>query len=457
MTQTGSLRTLLAIVLVVVLLTGNATADRLLKGTPVPADSVPVQNFVKHRCLTPFGNDQRIGGDREKPWSLPYRSLATDFDTTIHCLVLRFNFQLEETDDPNTTGLGHMDMSRPLDTLSDSAYIARNGYLIDPPPHDANYFNAHMQALSEYWETVSEGKIHLTWDIFPPGDDSVYQLPYSMSHYGACDFANVIEGLEQYFIDGISLVDTAHILDPGHPDIDFSQYQAHFMFHAGSDRQNDIGFPTTCSDLFTGFIRFGGALPVDNGTHTVRTALLMPETSIQDGRITALNAVMAHEFGHQLGLIDLYSTATFRTQLGDFALMDNNGFGTGVEFAGFTVGKVFGTTPLYPMAWSRAFLGLTDLVEIRNDTSDVRLLAAELYEQTGPKIAKVPITDKEYYLLENRITETDGLQTFVLLDSTTSVIKGPSDSTRTLTGEYDQLMPGDLGGMLIYLVDEAVA
>ena len=80
---------------------------------------------------------------------------------------------------------------------------------------------------------------------------------------------------------------------------------------------------------------------------------MMPETSVQDNRATTINAVMVHEFGHQLGLPDLYRTDIFMSQLGDFALMDNNGFGTGVEF-GFPVGRVFGTVPLYPTAWSRA-------------------------------------------------------------------------------------------------------
>jgi len=35
---------------------------------------------------------------------------------------------------------------------------------------------------------------------------------------------------------------------------------------------------------------------------------MMPRDGGQDNRATALNAVMAHEFGHQLGLIDLLHT-----------------------------------------------------------------------------------------------------------------------------------------------------
>ena len=107
-------------------------------------------NVVGRRCLTPEGNDRRLIESRGERWSLPDQALAADFDTTIHCLILRYNFQYEATDDPNTTGRGHMDLSRPLDTLTDEEYIQRVGHLTDPPPHDSLYFDAHMRALNRY-------------------------------------------------------------------------------------------------------------------------------------------------------------------------------------------------------------------------------------------------------------------------------------------------------------------
>jgi len=413
------------------------------------AEVTPVSpNLVSRRCLTPEGNPRRLIESRGERWSLPDQALAADFDTTIHCLVLRYNFQYEATDDPNTTGQGHMDLSRPLDTLTDSAYIQIFGHLTDPPPHDSLYFDAHMRALNRYWETVSGGQIHLSWDVYPPVSDSVYELPYPMNHYGRCDFSEVVEGLENFFVDCIRLADTVN------PEIDFSSYQAFFLFHAGSDAQNDIGFPTTCSDLFSGYIRFAGEVAVDDSTHFVRDALMMPETAVQDNRATALNAVLAHEFGHELGLVDLYNTENFLTQLGDFSLMDDNGFGTGIDF-GWPFGKVFGAIPVLPDAWSRAFLGINEVHDFRTDTTDVPIVAAEMATDPGLKIARLPISETEYYLIENRLDEVDHHTTYVLADQVTSVIQGPVDSTRAFTGEYDFLMPGS--GVLIYHVDEEVA
>jgi len=423
--------------------------DKLLIGQKQKSKEVPGDNRIIQRGLTPDRYDP--GKDlleRKSPWSLPRQALADDFQQTINILVLRFNFQEEDTDDPNTTGNGLMNLSNPLANPVDSAaYFDTVGHLIDPPPHNAVFFDAHMQALSRYWEFVSEGKITLSWDIFPPSSDSLYQLPHPMSYYGKCAFDSIVYGLEQYFIDCIQLADTAS------PEIVFSNYKSIFLFHAGSDRQNDIGFPETCSDLFSGFIKFGDSLLVENGTHYVRTALMMPETCNQDNRATALNAVIAHEFGHQLGLVDLYNTRNFMSQLGDFALMDNNGFGTGIEFTGYTVGRVFGAIPLYPCAWSRVYLGYVDVYDFRQE-SDVRVVAAEVVS-SGIKIARVPISENEYYLIENRLVDTDNRPTAMLVDEATYVFQGPVNYDREFTGEYDFLMPGS--GLLIFHVDEGVA
>jgi len=434
------------------LLTVSAgAADRVLTGTKIRTPDRPGDNRVVHRCLTSEVG-LRLGSTldgRRNPWSIAADGAPTIPDT-IHVLILRYNFAYETTDNPNTTGQGRMDLSRITDS---AAYYNAVGHWIDPPPHNAAYFDAHMQALNRYWHQVSEQKLNLVWDIFPQVSDSVYNLPHGMSYYGKCSFDSVVYGLEQYFVDCIRLADTVQ------PEIDFGKYQAIILFHAGSDRQNDIGFPTTCSDLFTGFIRFGDSVPVDNGTRFLRTAIMMPETACQDNRATALNAVLAHEFGHAIGLVDLYATNTFMSQLGDFSLMDDNGFGTGIDY-GFTVGQVFGAIPVYPDAWSRAYLGVTPVRDFRKGT-DIRVLAAEVMSH-GDKIARLPISENEFYLIENRNIETDGIQTVTIADSATGVILGPGkavvvgpDTILVPTGEYDYLLPGS--GMLIYQVDEGVA
>lgn len=453
--------------------------DRLLPMNRVidPGPSHPddtIVNRVHHTCL-PSRRPARdiLGLDREKSWSLPTKALD-DFADTLHCLVMRFDFQFEETDDPNTTGFGVMNVGR-IGPGDSAAYYDSVGHWADPPPHNAFYFHTHMKALRKYWETVSEGKITLTWDVYPGGYtwrqldsamaapgaidtnwiDSTYELPNAMSFYGRCGtdlpgnegFRDIIAGLEKYFEHGLYVADSVT------PEIAFGHYDSYFMFHAGSDRQNDIGFPATCNDLFTGYISYYDTIWVDNDSTGIVDAMMMPEYTSQDNRATAMNAVMAHEFGHQLGLVDLYRTDYFVTCLGDFALMDNNGFGTAIDF-GWDVGRTFGAMPIYPSAWSRAYLGFVEVHDFREGT-DIEVVAAEI-QREGIKIARVPISENEYYLIENRLVDTDGRATAMLADSATSVFLGPHDAeTREFTGEYDFLMPGS--GMLIYLVDEAVA
>lgn len=454
------LQTLYLILFILAVVAVNTTAaDKLMFGTKVPGEIKEGDNQVKHRCLTHYNKDGLLNKflERDKPWSLPQKALDAELDDTLHILVLRFNFQYETVDDPNTTGRGHMNLS-PYD---EDSLLAEVGHTIDPPPHNAAYFSSHIEALKRYYEFVSEGKITLTWDVFPPVSDSIYELPHPMSYYGKCDFSEVVGGLENYFRDAIRLADTTS------PEINFAAYESIFLFHAGSDRQNDIGFPETCSDLFTGFIDYvtlDDTVYVDNDSGYITNALLMPETACQDNRATAMNAVIAHEFGHQLGLVDLYSTQTFMSQLGDFALMDNNGFGSGIDY-GFPVGRVFGAVPLYPMAWSRAHLGFVDVVDFRQGT-DIQLAAAEVVSNSI-KVARVPISDKEYYLIENRIIDVDEYIAGTVADSITGVLLGPAycivcDTNETghitdiyPTSEYDFLMPGS--GVMIYHVDEKVA
>ncbi len=436
----------------------SAAGDKLLIGKRVPVPPPKGDNRIRERCLRPQVPDKLAHQlRRARPWSLPEAALAPNQTDTLNILVLRFNFQFETVDDPNTTGRGIMNVSRLLTVKDSTDYYDSVGHWIDPPPHNVAYYNAHMRALNEYWHRVSQGHIALKWDIYPPDSNSAYSLPYQMSHYGRCD--SVIFGLEQYFKDCIQLADTVHQLDSNTAPIDFGKYDDIILFHAGADRQNDLGFPPTCSDLFTGYIKFGDSLLVhtSTGTKWVRTALIMPETASQDNRATALNAVIAHEFGHSLGLVDLYNTQNFLSQLGDFSLMDDNGFGTGIDF-GFKVGNVFGAIPIYPDAWSRAFLGFVPVTDFRQGT-DLRVVAAEAVTN-GIQIARVPISENQYYLIENRNQlirdqNSPSGRTVTRLDSTTDVILGPSDTLRNFTGEYDFLIPGN--GLLIYLVDEGVA
>lgn len=380
---------------------------------------------------------------RETPWSLPRRALSSSAPQTIRILALRFNFPEEIPDNPLTSGNGLMDYRSPAE------FEADYGHSIDPSPHDSLYFAQHLASLGLYYDFVSRHKLTLQWDVWPPGDTVTYTAPRQMAYYGDPD--SVEARLKEFFRDCIRVADSVT------PELHFADYQSVIIFHAGSDRQNDIGFPSTPHDLFTGFIKSADPVVVDSGSDSVMSALMMPEQASQDNRATALNAALAHEFGHQLGLVDLYSTRTGFTQLGDFALMDNNGFGVGIDFGFEKVFQTFGVFPIYMSAWSRAYLGFDEVLEL--PAGSPLWLAAVALDTSAARIAKISISKFEYFLVENRQQETDTTSgiPFAKADPVTGVIIGPARNQilRIPSGEYDFLLPGN--GLLIYHVDESVA
>ncbi|KPK99707.1 MAG: hypothetical protein AMJ91_06750, partial [candidate division Zixibacteria bacterium SM23_73_3] len=380
-----------------------------------------------------------LGLERETPYSLPrFPKLAPVQTKTLKVLGIKVEFEEEIEDDPRTTGNGLFDMR------TQDEFLQQEGHLIDPSPHDTLYFKKHLLALHNYWWTVSEGKLALEGEVFPQSESLAYQLPHPMVHYGAPDssLSVKVEMLRQFFHDSFNLADSLSV----HGDsqvyhIDFSRYDCFVIFHAGSDLQSDLGelVNPTPGDLFTGFITLGDTVWVNDGSFPITEGLFIPETRSQDNRVTALNAVFAHEFGHQLGLVDLYNSQNFMTQVGDFALMDNNAQNVGVD-VGYGI-FVSGVLPVYPCAWSRAYLGFVEPTEIISQ-GNINLFATEMLNHQL-QLIKIPISPEEYFLLENRQVDLDGDHFSGLrADSSTNVILGPVDWERNYNREYDWLLPG---------------
>ncbi len=394
--------------------------------------------------------------ERDNPWSLPRASGVSRGITTLKILALRVDFIKEIPDDDCTTGDGTFDFR---DT---TAFLQEYKHLYDPSPHNRQYFRKHLDVLADYYFKISNGTLVIDTaltDVYPLGDTVVYHLPQTMKHYGEQPPGF---GLYDLYYDAFTLADTI-TPDADHPDIDFSDWDCFIIFHAGADAQNDLYFsatPTPC-DLYTAFITIDTSrhIPVyvnktAGDSLAITEVMIMPEQMSQDNKAVAMNATLAHEFGHQLGLVDLYRTANFATKVGDFALMDNNGFGTAIEFPNYPdAGGVLGCMPIFPMAWSRVYLGFDSMMVLRQGTP-ISVAAAEL-ETSDLQIAKIPISEHEYFLIENRQQEVDGQPTYILADSVTSVFLGPGNIFKETSREYDILTPGS--GMLIWHVDESVA
>ncbi len=111
---------------------------------------------------------------------------------------------------------------------------------------------------------------------------------------------------------------------------------------------------------------------------------------IQSNNIVAIG-VISHEFGHALGLPDLYDTDYSSSGAGKLALMASGSWGTA------------GNTPWYPSAmnaWSKTELGWSNAIELSSDQLAIPL--EQSYSSNIVYQINHGYDDSEYWLVENR-------------------------------------------------------
>ena len=391
-------------------------------------------------------------------------------------LVILVDFQEEVEDDPLTTGNGKFQLE------PDPSYL----YSIGAPPHDREYFEANLEAMRYYYLAVSAGSYDLQYDVWPK-DKPAYTLPEPMSYYNPPNAPSdiFVQKMEEYFKLAFEIADQED------PEIDFSSYAHYMIIHAGSDWQHDI-FGDTPSDIPSFFIRVGDGKQaiVDGGQTEIFHACNVPATISQDfesyqqdgytihSGYGALNSVLFHEFGHSLGLVDLYNVRNFYPMVGAFDIMDSGGSGVLMdELENGDMVYVQGILPSLPGAFSRALLfeedfrrrGLmVDAGELPPNEA-ISLAASSMLEAGSiPSIIRFPINDTEYFLIENRNLDPDGDgATAVYGDLAGRVVLYPTalnDPNNRPTYEYDYLLPsfmkanGDVagGGIMVWHVDEKI-
>lgn len=136
--------------------------------------------------------------------------------------------------------------------------------------------------------------------------------------------------------------------------------------------------------------------------------------------------VFCHEFGHALGLPDLYDVDRSSEGIGEWGLMGGGGWC-------FRAGDRAGTGPVHFSAWSKMKLGWIVPAEITADQDRVSLQPVARF----PDILRVhspAMPENEYFLLENR---------------------QPLDFDAGLTRRQKNFSLPDPAGLLIWHIDEA--
>ncbi len=374
---------------------------------------------------------------------------------TIRVLVIRAEFQKDTT--PMTTGDG---------TFADTAY--GEPYTIDStsgktehnlaydPPHDSIYFHNQMLALRNYYLSDFDGKLFIEWDQYPKTQFGGYTFPHKMQYYG--DLYDVAGGLFKLMEDAVREAD-----NDTSDTIQFGQYDSYIIFHAGSAWQSDMGdSPYDIPAVYIrGFDAIGGRggdrYMTKDGTN-VMDAIIYPETARQDGdTLSGLQGGLAHEFGHQLGMIDLYDISYETMGCGGWALM-----GTGNW-------NVNGLIPPHHMAWHSSFpvyvhphtnpsyrRVFIEPVTIDHDTTGLRIQRRGGNEDSIPKIYKIPINSHEYYIIANRIAYIS--PDTISSNPDSNGLRIWKDGVLIKINDYDQGLPSDYGrgGLAIWHIDENV-
>ena len=359
---------------------------------------------------------------------------------TIKIVALRVQFVADNV--ATTTGDGHFDLS----TESD--------YSIDRPPHNKTYFQHQLLALSNYFRKVSNNKLILQAEVFPQGENDAYQLQNDMVYYSGQENEELKkQRWSELLKDAVAVAQ-----DNNGPD--FSAYDVVIVFHAGVGADFSFDFDATPYDIQSVFIDFetlketlGAGDDTFEGIKTasgaiIKEGLILPETQNQEGIDLALLGTMTLLMGSQLGMPSLYDTDTGRPGIGRWGLMDQGSY------------NFQGLVPAQPCAWTKIYMGWEEPVVV---TSAESLKVGIASSTTSPRIYKIPISSKEYFLIENRQRDWngDGIATArdesgkrVEFDSTGQVLGEEGFGVITRLQEYDFGLPGS--GILIWHIDERV-
>lgn len=381
-------------------------------------------------------------------------ALAAD---TLQVYAIRVQFA-EETPNDNslTTGTG----------LFDSDKGKKGDYKLDPSGrrNSVPYWKKHFDFANAYFNKASNGNVVIDAHIFPT-TSSAYKLKKQIIDYNRTSKMKgekTAEFDEARSRDYLQFVYDAVMAAHESGDSPFSEplsknpntKRVYMIIHAGASRLLDGGsMGTRGADTPGDFMDFyisrndwqyldkslegaallkvsedssvvDGLVLKDASIDTLRSIMVTSETFSQDGLNWGVNGNIVNQIAHELGLPNTYDVVKGISRLGYYDLMD---------FAGYNAGNGF--LPSLPAAWERAYMGWTQVKEVRPVAGKpVTVDIAAAGTGKGTEIVKVPLSASEYLLIENRQRswDKDGLVSVTLGDddeSSDTIVKTvPVDS-----------------------------
>ncbi len=227
--------------------------------------------------------------------------------------------------------------------------------------------------LSNMIKYISECSYNnMTLEVYPFTNSGIgYPLSNTASTYGASQEANVVNG--QLFRDAVAAVNTSGAT------VTNTIYDALMVVHAGIGEESG-GVSNDIWSVFVGWASGGSA----GGFFEGETVPAMEKSDLSPF------GVLCHEFGHQLGLPDLYNTNSGTSNVGKWDLMDY----------GAWVGSPQGSQPPHMSSWCKTLLKWLTPVSHTNSST----ITLNSFKDLTANCVKVPVlgSTTEYFLFEYR-------------------------------------------------------
>ena len=257
-----------------------------------------------------------------------------------------------------------------------------------------SFYSENSYDLLTVTSTVSKGG---------SGARGAYRMPRTLSYYAS----GINSRYGEIFSDAVAIATAAGY--------NFSSMNHIMIYHAG-DGSETSGSPNS---LIWSVFDPSISLTLQGKSFSGATFVPEKEASPYDPL-----GVIVHEYGHQLGLPDLYNTNTGNTTVGRWSLMDS-GVYTGPSLAP-------GSNPSHFDAWCKQFLGFSSPQTISTSQESSTSLTQTEVSRSGTVRIPISVSDiggsNEYFLLEYRRTEG---------------------------GSFDNYLPGQ--GLLIWHIDDSIA
>lgn len=229
-----------------------------------------------------------------------------------------------------------------------------------------------MTALEDYIDEVSYGLVQVSGDATP-----WLSLSNNREYY--------VEGTSFPSDPSFDLISEA--IDLADPYVDFSNYDGVTIIHAGQGQELSHDWRDYWSSEWWNF-----NLPTNDGV-SIQRASVSPEESLPGD--PSFVGVLAHEFGHDLGLPDLYDVDyTGAEYVGHWGLMGKGSWNGPMDL---------GDQPAHMMGWCKSQLGWVNATNTVEVASDLTTVIDPLEQSTsGIHLIRINITSEQYFLVEVR-------------------------------------------------------